>query len=158
VTITAQLQTLRDKVAPWAKARKGAVEIGARVSELYALFAVGAPDGLAIRILFDGEVARDPQAGGFVDRQFLVVMKIPKGLIAPGDDTRNTAGHSAPYDLLEELRDLLRDVDFDGDTTEGTPDFVSSGIFQTPEAGAVDAYQLTIKIGVQLPAPGTGEE
>ncbi len=157
MTISAQLQQIREALAAWAARRKGAVEIGARISDLFGMFAEGAPDGLRVRILFSGETASEPQEAGRADRSFLIVMTTPRGLLAPGDDTRSTAGHTPPYDLVEELRQILRGLTFDVETTAGTPDFVSIGIFTLPDGRPVDAYQIEIKINVQLPAPEGGD-
>lgn len=160
MTTKAQLIALKAALVIWGGPLGAQIDVGACISELFGMFAEGAPQGLRVKILFAGETKRGEfEEAGMVDRNFTIVMKTPKSMAREADDTKESNATRPPYDLVESLRDALRAVQFgdpdnaDGtNTTEVTPDYKGTGIFQTPTQGAVDGYQLDISIGTQLPA------
>ena len=152
MSITDQLTQLRDALQAWAAKNKGAAEVASDPAHLFALLAQK-PAGIRVALLFTGETAREPQEGGFVDRTFLIVLTQGRGFQLPEQALTTTAGRRPMFEFVEEARQLLRGVQFESETTEVTPDFRSIGLFTLPDGTPVDAYQIEIAIGVQLPAP-----
>jgi hypothetical protein len=151
VTIAEQLKVIAEALKPLVGEVKAAqwIEIETSVEGLFGRFAEGAPEGVRAVVMFTGEDLREPNEGGLADRSFLVVTSVGKGFLAPGDATRG-----ALYQVVEDARQLLRGIQFEADTTEVTPVYKGNGIFTMPDGRPVNAFQHTITIGVQLPAPG----
>jgi hypothetical protein len=62
----------------------------------------------------------------------------------------NRVGGKALFDLVEEAREVVRGVRFDEESTEVLPNFLGCRRVEL-EGLLVDAYQIEVQIGTQLP-------
>jgi hypothetical protein len=152
MTIGEQLELTRDTLLPWAQEIKGRVEIAADPVHLLGLLGTS-PGAPRIVVLFDAEEKRgEYEETGRVDRKFLVVVSRGRGFkLDPADALlEGVAGGKPLYDLVEEAREMVRQIQFEAATTEVRPDYKGTRRLQL-EGMVVDAYQIEFTIGVQLP-------
>jgi len=150
-----QLNQLQETLHPYARMESaGAAEVATDPVHLFALLGEK-PGGLRIGILFSTEDKRgDYEEAGFVERRYLIVISRAKGFtLVPADSlVKGAAGARPMFDLVEEVRDLVRAISFSADTTEVTPNYLGAKPYVTPNGVLTDAMQLEISIGTQLPA------
>lgn len=152
MTISEQLKFLKDQLTPWARDVKARLEIAADAVHLLGLLATS-PGAPRVVVMFDGEEKRgEYEELGRIDRKFMVIVSRGRGFkLEPGDAlTEGQAGGKALYDLVEEVREVIRGLVFNRETTEGMPNYLSTVRFDLPES-TVDAYQINFQIGTQLP-------
>lgn len=89
------------------------------------------------------------------DRTYQVIVSRGKsaGLERSASVAKGTAETPALWDLVEEVRDVMRGLSFSTETTEVTLDYRGwEPLDLGPEAPLIDAYALTFSLGTQLPA------
>ena len=159
MTIKEQLLIVRDRFAPWARANGAKVEVASDPYHIVYLL-VQAPGAMRACVMFHSDAKRgEYEESGMVDRTFWVVVSRGKGMkIDPGASLTEgvSGGGKAMFDLVEEARELIRGISFEGETdfprtTEVTPNFKGAEPFAI-EGYLTDSYRLEFSIGVQLPA------
>lgn len=148
---------LRAELRTWVAAYAGSAEIAGDTVDLFGLLALK-PGSVRVVIWIPREGKRGEfEESGMVDRELQIFVSRGRGFAALATDSliRETAGAGKPlYDLVEEVRELVRAMDLPADTTESTPDYKGFEPFSLPTDRAVDAYQLRFSLGIQLPAAG----
>jgi hypothetical protein len=156
MTIAAQLAKLLDALGPWAASKAGrAVVIGD--TQNFITWLRGR--SLNVGILFSGEDKRgELEEAGVYDRKFTIIITRSEGLVyAPGDALVGTTGAGeALFNLVEQARDIVRDLQFTAATTEVRMNYEGSRLYllklahQAGEAQIVyDAYEMTFMLGTQ---------
>lgn len=158
-SIKQNLETTRDAFAAWAQKLGASIEIASDPNHAFARLG-NKPGSARVVILFSGEEPRtEYEEAGFVDRKIDLIVSHGKGFVDPGKATLETPGRKPIYEIIEEVRQLLRGIHFDDNTsTEVRPSYKGCGMFQMPDGKIVDAYVLSFSIGVQLPAPEDAED
>lgn len=154
MNISAQMILIRDTLAETLRPDSATVFIAGDPYQLVTLLRE-TTKGVRVGVLFSSEDKRgDYEERGAVDREFWVVASRGQGLkLEPGASLVEGQGGGRPlFDVMEDIRQAIRGLSFDAETTEVTPDFRGIKTFNT-EGYLVDAYQITFTIGVQLPAP-----
>jgi hypothetical protein len=152
--ISDQLKLVRDALAAWSRTCGATVAIASDPFHLVALLREN-PKAPRAAVLFMGESKRgEHEEAGMVDRTFWVVVSRGQGLrLEPGAGLVDGASGGQPlFDLVEQVRDVIRSLSFHPETTEVTPNNLSIDAFNT-EGYLMDAYKLEFSIGVQLPVP-----
>lgn len=152
MTISEQLEQIRDSLTDWSADVKGRVEIAADAIHLLGLLAVS-PGAPRVVVMFDSETKfGSNEELGKVERKFMVVVSRGRGFtLNPADSvTVGSAGGRPLYQLVEECREVLRAIVFDRETTNGMPDYLGTTRFSLEES-ALDAYQINLAILTQLP-------
>ncbi len=152
MTISEQLEQLRDALVDWSVEIKGRVEIAADAIHLLGLLATS-PGSPRIVIMFEGETKFGTyEELGKVDRKFMIIVSRGRGFqLDPAAQLIAGSGGGRPlYQLVEECREVLRGLVFDRETTNGMPDYLGTSRFAMEEA-AIDAYQINLSILTQLP-------
>lgn len=148
---------IRDQIRLWLTEPGGEVEIAGDAVDLFGMLSAQ-PGGLRVVVWVAREQKRgEYEESGLVDRTVHIFVSRGRGFtLQPSDGlVRATAGARKPlYDLVEEVRDLVRGIDLDAETTEVTLDYKGFQPFDLPTERPVDAYQIEFSCGVQLPAPG----
>lgn len=143
----------------WAKENGGTVEIGTDIVHVFALLQTK-PGGFRAILHWRAEDKRgEYEEAGQVDEKFWVVLSFGRSLALNKGDALvdgQAGGGKAIFDLVEECRDLMRGLDFDADTTEGTVDYKGARPFEVPSDTVMDAVELEFWIGNQLPAVDPG--
>jgi len=153
MTIAEQLKQIRDTFAPWVKAFSGHLEISNDPVHTFAILQ-SKPGTPCVVVQFENESKRgEIEEVGMYDRTFHIIIYRSHGMkLEKGDALiEGTSGGRALYDLIEEARELVRRISFDGQTTETTPDFkrIAPYVFQDT---TFDAALIEFSIGCQLPA------
>lgn len=162
MTIAAQMKLIRDTLAAAVRPDGGTVFVAGDPYQLVTMLRE-TTKGVRVGVLFSSEEKRgDYEERGAVDREFWVIASRGQGLkLEPGASLVDGAAGGRPlFDIMETLRQAIRGISFDAETTEVTPDFRGIKTFNT-EGYLVDAYQLTFTIGSQLVAieePAAEEE
>ena len=154
MTIAAQLGVVRAALAAWALNHRGTAAIAGDPVHLFSLLRSGVPGAVRALVIFQDELKRgEIEEAGFVDRTYVVIVSRGRGFtIEPSDSLVKTVGSGeALYDLVEGVRDVLRDLQF-GDDTEDRPDVKKITLFSMAEQ-LTDAYQIEFTIGCQLAVP-----
>lgn len=142
----------------WAKPHAGTVHLAGDPLHLFSLLG-DKPGGVRAAIMVrDGQKRGEYEEAGQEDVTFLVVVSRGRGFKAePADNLVRGSGGGAPlYDLVEQIRDVVRGIDLDDETTEVTFDFKGFGPYHNPFEILADAYQLEFSIGRQLPGITAG--
>lgn len=159
MTIKEQLLIVRDRFAAWAQGNSGTVAVASDPYHIVFLL-TESPGAMKACVMFHSELKRgEYEESGMVDRTFWVVISRGKGMkIEPGASlTQGVSGSAkAMFDLVEEGRELIRAISFEGPTdlpltTEVTPNYKGAEPF-VMEGYLTDAYRLEFSIGCQLPA------
>ena len=115
--------------------------------------------GLRVLIMYAGEVPRGPFTVSAVlnrvDRRFLTVVTRGRSLTVDRGSTlyQGTSVGQALYVDVENVRDTLRALQFDPQTTERPVDYAGITPFSTEGTGMiVDAYQIEFTVGTDIPA------
>jgi len=145
---------IRDDLRSWASAQGGTVEIAGDAVDVFGMLQTK-PGGLRAVVWIAREAKRGEfEEAGLVDRTVHVFVSRGRGFALQPSDTliRPTGGAAKPlYDLVEEVRDVVRGIDMNTETTEVTLDYRGFRPFEMPTDRPVDAYQLEFMCGVQLP-------
>jgi hypothetical protein len=159
MTIRTQLEQIKVAIDTWAKGK--AIKVGVAQGPEHAGWLLSQSPGAGrVYICFASEMKRgEYEESGEVDRLFNVILSRPTGLKAePGDSLMDGAdGGPAMFDLLEELRAVVRAVVFTEpaddpmETTEVSPNYQKMEPFVW-QGYRTDAYQIDFSIGCQLPA------
>jgi hypothetical protein len=154
MTIAQQLKQIEDAQNVWAKEYKGKAEIATDIVHFLSLLSL-APGSVRSAILFNGELPRgDIEELGRVDRSFLIAISRGRSLtLDQAGGLVNKSGSGEPlFNLVEFSRDSLLAMKFDPDTCERMPYY--KGIRRVEVEGfLIDAYQIEIQIGTQIPVP-----
>lgn len=156
--IAAQLKQVRDALQLWAAEKGGTAEIARDPFHLLSLLQIK-PGSFRAAVLFASETKRgDLEETSMVDRGYSVILSRGRGLTAkPTDSLVVGQGDGEPlFDLVEQLRELIRGLSFETGTTEVTPNYTGTEIFAV-DGKAIDAYQLNFQIGTLLPVPAQPE-
>lgn len=155
--ISDQLILTRDTVAPWAKENGGGVEIATKLVHLYSVLSAK-PGAFRAAVFFYNELKRgEYEEAGMVDREYWVGFSYGEPMTLEKGDAlvKGQAGGRPLADLLEELRDQVRAIQFDA-TTEVTPDYKGALPLQTIAEGFnIEGFYIRFTIGSLLPTPGT---
>lgn len=161
MTIGQQLDAIRAAVEGWAAPHLGVVRVAGDLTDAQWLLAAKGP-GPQVMILWDGETTRgDVEEASMVDRSFLILISRGRGLAANPSAARVTGTAEMPtplYDLIEGLREVLRGLEFEPQsstaTTEIRPRYESfrpSDLLR--ENGLLDGHEARLTIGTLLPLP-----
>lgn len=152
MTIAEQMTLLREELAEWTRTKRGHVEIASDAVHFVAELR-SAPGAPRVAILFDGEKpVGDHDELGMVDRVFLVGISRGRGLnFDPSDSlTKGSTGGEPLFDLVEQLREVMRAVLFEPETTEGRLTY--GGIERLEVPGLLlDAYTVRASLQTQIP-------
>jgi hypothetical protein len=89
-----------------------------------------------------------------VDRHFKLVLSRSRGFrIDTGEslsDSSGPAGAKPMFDLIEEVREMVRQLKFSAETTEQIPDYRGAGPFEI-QGFVLDAFEVRFSIGTQIP-------
>ena len=160
MTIKDQLTAVQSALETWAENEGGRAYIASDRVHLYDLIGLsqGKPTVVA---LFMGETIRGEfevaAALGRVDRQFLAVISRGRGMKAnPADSLVQDGGGGKPmFELVESVRDIIRTLELDPDTTERPIDYKGIAPVDFGENTRTDAYQIEFSIGTALPVVGS---
>lgn len=142
----------------WAKPGGGKVHVAGDPLHLFALLG-DKPGGVRVAIMVrDGQKRGDYEEAGQEDLTCLVVVSRGQGFTMERADNlvRGSGGGAPLYDLVEQIRDVVRGIDLDTETTEFTFNYRGFGVYQNPFEILADAYQLEFSIGRQLPGVTSG--
>ena len=159
MTIGAQLNCIKAKIDAWAKDSGATVQIAADLIDLFSMLAV-TPGKVRVLIMFHGERKRGEfEESSMVDRTFWVSVGKGRSMsLKRGDDLVAPAAGGPPlFDVVEQVRQQLRDLDFDGQTTEEHINYRDCSPFNL-EGYLVDAFNLEFSIGDVMPPPNQTED
>jgi hypothetical protein len=157
MTIAEQMNAVLAVLEPWAAENKGhARAAGDVVSVLDMLRAK--PGGVLCAVVWEAEDPRGEWGSelGKVDRKFKVVVSRGRGLrLDTGESlTEGSAGGRPMYDLVEEVRELVRGVRLPEDQVEDPddrkPEYLGTGTYEVG-GFVLDAYEVRIGFGTQIP-------
>jgi hypothetical protein len=151
--ISAQLKLIQSSLVDWQRANAASVEIAKDIVHVFGLLTTK-PGTVRVAIVFREEIKRGEfEETGFVDRKFWLVVSQGRSLkLNPSDQlTEGQAGGKPLYDLVEEIREQARALEFDAETTEVTPDYKGTFPFEA-DGWLIAANYIEITIGTQLPA------
>lgn len=152
------LEAMRIALAEWAKPLKGTVQVAGDPFHLFSLLAAK-PGSVRVCLLADsGQKRGEYEEAGQEDSAFVVVVSRGRGFpLDPGASLQTGSAGGAPlFDLVEQIRDVVRGIDVDPEATEFTFDFKRWGKYSPPFESLTDAYQLEFTIGRQLPGITSG--
>lgn len=154
MTIAAQLNDIAEPLTWWARPLGASVAVASDPVHLFNLLAEK-PGTARVAVMFEREEKRgEIEEASMVDRYFSVVVSRGRGFTQPGVNlTAGRAGEAPLYSQVEAVRQVLRAVQFEADTTEVTLDYRSCRPFPVPPEYLVDAYQIELSIGTVLPEP-----
>lgn len=154
MTINAQLELICADLQAWAGGIGAQVYIASDIDDLLTKLAE-TPAAPRVVVMWHSEVKRgEYEERGAVDRTFWVAIARGKGLkLVPGANlTKGVSGGKPLYDLMEEGREIVRDLDFDPETTESHPDYQGATPLEVNGTTLTDVLKLEFSIGCQLPA------
>jgi len=161
--IAAQTNYIRDSVAAWAAANNGKGEVARNMIHWFGVLAT-APGGFRFAVKFKGEGKRGEfEEASMFDRKFWIGFSYGQSLqLEKGDAlTKGQAGGRPLFDLVEELRDVIRGFQFDPNTTEVSPNYTGAHelIEAAPDWAMIDGFYLEFTIGTiaHLPTVQTEE-
>ena len=159
MTIAAQLILIQTALDGWAKENNGKAIIARDPVHLFALLAQR-PGGVVATVMLRGEEALGEFEVGMVARTFVVCVSRGKAYTnEQADSLVKGAGGGRPlYDLLEEARELLRNLEFTplnelGANAERCPDYKGIKLFEFGGDAILDAYQIEFSIVTRLGVP-----
>jgi len=156
MTISSILRQTRDPVDAWAVPQKGKSYIALNLNHFFEILSIK-PGGFRVAIHWIAERPRgDVAETGHVDEHFYIAMSWGKSLqINTGEVmVKGDAGGQPVSDLAEALRDVLRAIPFDSQTTEGHANYLGAFPLLNINPGfAIDGIYLEISLGNQLPPP-----
>lgn len=153
LTIGDVLRTLRDQVATWAGARGCRLETAGSAWHVLSLLSA-APAGLMALVWWGGDEAAGGR-GRLARHTLHVVLGRNRGLGADPSAhlvEDGPTGRRALFDLVEELRSHVMGHAWPEDITEG-PRYAGCEPFVTPDGDPLDAYQISIALVAEMPAP-----
>ena len=153
ISISMQAQILRDSLAAWAEPLGGKAVVVSNLRELWETATLNSQSPRVL-ICYGGSKPR----GGFTvanalhreDREWVVAFTRGRGYNANRGDSLTEGGAIDPfYDLLEQLRDFIRNIQ---NISEETPTVDYSGI-KPMQMGSlvVDGYQITFTTANDTP-------
>ena len=154
MTIAEQIKATLAALQAWGVDGRAVIAPATDPVDFFSILRTG-PGRVRCAVLFRGENKRgEHEEAGVVDRVFWVGVSRGKGLQLNRADALINDGGAGPamFDVCEEVRQVIRRIQFDGATTEGTPDYKSFAPLEV-EGWLLDAYTLEFWIGTQLPAP-----
>lgn len=152
MTIAEQIKLVKKALEDWGGGAKATVAIAQHPIDFFTQLRTG-PGKLRAVIMFRGEDKRgEYEEAGVVDRKFWIGLSRGKGLQLNQAEALIDESGAGPalYDLIEEVRQVVRGLEFAQDTTEVTPDYKGFNPFEV-EGWLLDAYNLEFWIGTQLP-------
>jgi hypothetical protein len=146
-----QLRALADGLATWAQNNSAKVEVASDPVHLLGLLAQS-PGSARVVLMFDSEDVQQPDETGHVVRRFLAVVSRGRGLsIERGDNLlEGSAGGRPLFELIEEVRDNLRTVEFTAQDTPARTEYRATRRLALEDA-TIDAYQIEIATRTFLP-------
>ena len=153
MTISEQLQQIVDGLADFAQENKAQVKIAHDVPHLFKILGDG-PGACRVAILFAGEVCRGgdlhSDISGRADRKFWIAFSRGYTLesYAGKSLVEGVAGGKPMFDLIEEGRTAIREIQFTG-TDEPIPYYKSIELL-TFEGVTLDAYRVEIEVAADI--------
>jgi hypothetical protein len=154
MTIADQIKTTLAALQQWGADGRAVVAPATDPVDFFQILRTG-PGKVRCAVLFRGENKRGQyEEAGVVDRIFWVGVSRGKALpLNKADSLINETGTGpALFDICEGVRQAIRGLAFDADTTEVHPDYKSFAPLEV-EGWLLDAYTLEFWIGTQLPQP-----
>lgn len=159
MTISDQLLAIQAALAAYCDSQgKGQAVICSDFAHYWEALLQG-PQTLRCLIVFGGEVPRETFDGGSitnrVDRKFHIAVTRARGFnLARGDTLVTQTQQGDPlFDIAEDVRDLCRGILFDPGSAERPTEYKGIEAMAQAQFGQiVDAYQVTIQTGVDIPA------
>lgn len=158
ITIASQFQTILQVVQPYVQQLDAGIAIVC--ADLVHLWANLWKQSQKTRILimFNGEDIRGPFATASVlsrvDRKFLVVVSRGRSynVTDRGAPLYEGIGNELPlFTVVEQVRDILRGIQWDTTWCENPDDYKGIIPFGTPPGIVIDALQIEFSIGTNLP-------
>ena len=156
MTIKNQINTLVTALNTWGKTTDSKAEPATDLLHFFSIITRGLslkPGAVRLAVMFNGETVRgDIEELGRVDRSILIGISRGRGLTLLGADalTRDTGAGDPLFDLAEQVRDTILGHQFDSQTGEAWPYYKGLKRIEI-EGMLIDAYQIEISIGTQLP-------
>lgn len=152
MTIAEVAKATVEALGDWAQLNRGSAHVAGDVVEMIEILRSrpGAPK-CAIRFVSE-DVRGEHDELGRVDRLFRVVVARGRGFkIESGESlTDGVAGGKPMFDLAEEVREIVRGLVFDLETTEGRAEYKGMREFEV-QGIVMDAYEVSFAVGCQLP-------
>lgn len=158
--LSAILLTLESALTTWSRTHRGSpAAIAQTPGHLFDILA-NAPTGIRCTLWTpsgDTRSSSDDSENNIEDPRINVVVSRPKQMtLTPNAAlTKETGQEPAFLDLLEECRDLVRNLKFDEVSTEVYATYLGYEILTDPNGVPYDAYQLKFQLGRELPPQPT---
>jgi hypothetical protein len=161
--ISDQTKYIRDSIEPWARTNGGTGEVARGIIHFFGILSTK-QGSFRFAVKFKGEDKRgDYEEAGMFDRKFWIAfsygesMQIEKGKALVGGQ----AGGRPLFDMVEELRQIIRGLQFDAERTEVTPNYL--GCHELVEVspdniGLIDGFYLEFTIGCIAEAPNLDQQ
>lgn len=155
------LKATRDGIEPWATTQTGSVEIAFDINHLFALLSIK-PGGFRVAILWEGQEKRGQiEEASMVDDTCKVCISFGRPMkLEMGNALVNGAEGSAPFcDLVEGLRDTLRAICYDPESSESIVDYKRARpLVDINPNFLLVGFFIEFSLGNILPAPATDNE
>ncbi len=150
-----QVQAIVEALRPWAESLRGTVSIAADPEHALELIRSTAPGSLHVVVWPErAEKRGEYEEASYEDRHIAVTvcqgrgLSVDRGQVYSGRER----GQRPLWDLVEEVRDVLRSVSLDAETTEVTLDYQGWEPLELAPDEIAAAYRIRVSIGTALPA------
>ena len=150
MSINHQLSTLRAAIAEYAQSISAELAVAADRGDFMNRIQNN-PTGMTIVLMFTGERLDEEAVNALVVwRNFSVILARPHGWTLQRADNLTEDRPEGPpfYEVLEETRNLLINIEFGGDSLYD-PLYRSAALLDTGEA-PMDAWELVFECGARL--------
>ena len=151
MTISELCTAFADALQTWANDYGGKAIIGQGPAHVVELLAAkpGAP---LVAVLFDGDTPVEVDESGLVRRRIKVVLSFPKTLKRRAGDALAGDGGGEPsqFDLVEEAREVVRQLDLDTEAGERRGSWRGTAVYQVADM-LFDAWEHTFEVICTVP-------
>ena len=159
MTVKDQILAVVAALNAWGKTTDSKAEPATDIVHFYSIITRGLslkPGAVRLAVMFNGETPRgDIEELARVDRSILIGISRGRGLTIQGADAlvRDTGAGDPLFDLAEEVRETVLAHQFDPLSGEAIPYYKGMRRIEI-EGLLIDAYQIEIQVGTQLPYHG----
>jgi len=150
MTISELSNTLASALQEWAGEYGGKAIIAQGPAHVVELLAAkpGAP---LVAVAFDGDSPSDTDETGLLRRRFKVILSFPRTLkIRRGDALAGDGAEAGAFDLVEEAREVIRQLPLEADSGESRASWRGTAVYQVGDL-LFDAWEHSFEISSLVP-------
>ncbi len=150
MTISELASALQVALQAWAANYGGEAIIAQGPAHVVNLLAAK-PDAPLVAVAFDGDTPSDVDEAGLVQRRFKVILSFPRTLrFSRADDLAGSGAEPGQFDLVEEARETVRQLDFDATTGGRRASWRGTAVYQVADL-LFDAWEHTFEVAAVIP-------